>query len=644
LKDKLKFLLERWIQRGAFNQLLLMVALILLVVVAGGFLAWGLTDAFDHPGAALWWAFLRLTDPGYLGDDEGTILRVLSTVVTVLGYILFMGSLIAILTQWLRETLTKLESGLTPITLSDHILVLGWTNRTPAIVRELLLSEGRVRRFLRRRGARRLRIVILADHVDARLRQELRDALGSRLKRGQIIFRSGSSLRIEHLRRVDFASAAAILLPGADFALGGAEATDTRVIKTLMSIAKYGGESLPRQAPTIVAEIFDAQKAPIARQAYPHTLDVIAGDAFISRLIAQNVRHPGLSYIYAELLSYSLGNEAYVRAWPAFAGQPFQAITEAFPKAILLGAVRPEAGGFVPHLNPLPDFVLREDDRLVLIARRYEDAVPAEGSAPTDRSEGLLPAPEVPLRRRRRVLFLGWSHKVGALVQEFGSYPTERFEIDVLSVVPADERETHLAHLDSASERVRVCQLEGDYTRRADLLAAAPATYDNIVLLGSDWLDSDEESDARTILGYVLLCAVLPADDTRPEILVELSDPSNAQLFRKRPGEVVISPLILSHVLAHATLRRELTVVFEELFGPSGAEIFFRPVADYGLAGETAFRTVQHAAARHGEIALGVRRTTKTDDATGGVSLNPIPDTRWRFEPDDEIVVLTTYE
>ncbi|NBC17195.1 MAG: ion channel DMI1 [Bacteroidetes bacterium] len=644
LKDRLKFMLERWIQRGALNQLLLMVALVMLVVAVGGLLAWGLTDAFEHPGTALWWAFLRLTDPGYLGDDQGTTLRIISTVVTVLGYILFMGSLIAILTQWLRETMITLESGLTPITLSDHILVLGWTNRTPAIVRELLLSEGRVQRFLHRRGARRLRIVILAEHVDAQLRQELRDALGSSLKRGQIIFRSGTSMRIEHLQRVDFTNAAAILLPGADFALGGAEATDTRVIKTLMSIAKYGREALSHREPAIMAEIFDAQKAPIARQAYPHALNILAGDAFVSRLIAQNVRHSGLSYVYAELLSYSHGNEAYIRAWPEFTGQPLQAITEAFPKALLLGAVRPGADGFVPHLNPSPDFVLREDDRLVLIARRYEDAVPAEGVAPADAVKHLLPAPEVRLQRRRRLLFLGWSHKVIALVQEFGSYPTEYFDIDVLSVVPADEREARLAHVDVDPERVQVRQLEGDYTLRADLLAAEPATYDNVVFLGSDWLDSDEESDARTILGYVLLCAVLPVEDTSPEILVELSDPANARLFLERPGEVVISPLVLSHVLAHATLRQELTVVFEELFGPGGAEIFFRPVADYGLDGQTTFRHIQHAAAQRGEIALGVRRAAEINDSSGGVSLNPALDAEWHFQTGDEIVVLTTYD
>ena len=117
-------------------------------------------------GEAIWWAFLRLTDPGYLGDDEGVLLRTVSTVLTVLGSAIFIGALIAILTQWLNETIEDLERGLTPIAQNNHVLILGWTNRTPAVVRELVMSEGRVQRFLHRRGARDLHIVVLAERVN----------------------------------------------------------------------------------------------------------------------------------------------------------------------------------------------------------------------------------------------------------------------------------------------------------------------------------------------------------------------------------------------------------------------------------------------------------------------------------------------
>ncbi len=642
VKNRLKYVLERWIQRGALYQFLMIAGLIVAVAVGGGLLAFVIAGGFAGPFEAVWWSFLRLTDPGYLGDDEGTALRVISTLVTVLGYVLFMGSLIAILTQWLNQTMRKLESGLTPIAMKGHVLILGWTNRTPAIVHELVLSEGRVARFLRRRGVRRLRIVILAEEVDATLRHELREQVGREMHKWQIILRSGSSLRLEHLHRVDFMRAAVILLPGADFTLGGAEATDARVIKTLLSISNYG-EAAKEPPPPLVAEIFDAKKIAIAQRAYQGEIDVVASDAFISRLIAQNVRHRGLSFVYAEILSYGSGNEVYVRPCPEFAGAGIHEIEDAFEEAVVLGAVRPAARGFEPLLNPPPDFRLQEDDRLVLIARTFEESAPLEGFRPQRVERPSSVRRPVPLHPERRILVMGWSHKVFALLREFGSYGSERFLIDVLSVVPTAEREAQLSSLALNAGRVQVRQLEGDYTDAADVEALAPTGYDNVVFLSSDWLETGEETDARTLLGYVLLRSLLP-EDGGPEILVELMDPENARLFRKRPGEVIISPVILSHILAHVALRRELSAVFGELFGPGGAEIFFRDAGDYGLAGrEVSFREVQHAAAEHGEIALGVRLAGGPTHTIGGVYVNPPAQKRWTLTEDDEIVVLTTY-
>ena len=197
---RFKFFLEKQMVRGALFQLLFMVMLILFITIVGGYAAFVLTLKTGSFGEASWWAFLRMTDPGYLGDDEGTILRIISTIVTICGYVFFMGSLIAIMTTWLNSTMKKLESGLTPITLSDHMLIIGWTNRTVPIIQEILLSQGRVRRFLNRIGACKLNIVILAEEANREILQELREQLGELYDRQRITLRSGNPLRVEHLQ------------------------------------------------------------------------------------------------------------------------------------------------------------------------------------------------------------------------------------------------------------------------------------------------------------------------------------------------------------------------------------------------------------------------------------------------------------
>src|SRR5690606_22221462 len=147
---------------------------------------------------------LRLSDPGYLGDDQGVAKRLVSTAVTVLGYVVFLGALVAILTQWLNETLRNLESGYTPVAVDDHVLIVGMTSRTATILAEMRHATGRVRRFLDLHDAKTLRLVLLAPEVNPGLRFDLRDKLGSLWSDRGIILRSGNPLRMEHLRRVDF--------------------------------------------------------------------------------------------------------------------------------------------------------------------------------------------------------------------------------------------------------------------------------------------------------------------------------------------------------------------------------------------------------------------------------------------------------
>jgi hypothetical protein len=138
-------------------------------------------------------------------------------------------------------------------------------------------------------------------------------------------------------------------------------------------------------------------------------------------------------------------------------------------------------------------------------------------------------------------------------------------------------------------------------------------------------------------------------------VLVELTDPDNAALFENRRGEVIVSPLIISRVMARVALRRELRAVIDGLFSSGGSEILFRRIAEYGLAekvnasdgsdaGELGYRfaDLQRAAEARGEIAIGIRRMGQDRKPGGGVQLNPGHNKRLQLNEDDQIIVLTT--
>lgn len=639
------FALERWIQKGLAYQLLLMTALIALVAALGGLAAWATTSKFESAPEAMWWAFLRLTDPGYLGDDEGMGLRLISTIVTVLGYVLFMGSLIAIMTQWLALTMRKLESGLTPITMKDHVVILGWTNRTPEIAHKLLGAQGRLQRFLAGHNTKKLRLVILADEVDAERRLEMRDHLGPLWSDNQIFLRSGSSLQPEHLERLDLCRAAVVLIPGSDFELGGAELTDARVVKTLLTLRNLLRTTPVEQRPHVVAEVFDSQKLSLARSTLDgERIEIVTSDHVISRLVSQSVRHRGLAPIMFGLLSHRQGNSLYLRTFPELAGHTPRALSASFPRAIVLGLVRREADGLRTILDPRSAETLRPDDLLVLLAPSYAHCNPADAATRSAPAPGVETPPPAPIAvpddvRRHRVLVLGWSYKVAGLIAELDEARSERFEVTIMSRADVAERQAMLARVEYSDARVRVAHVCGDYAIEHDLTEANPASFDHVLFMASGWMSCAEEADARTVLGFALLRTLLAGATDAPEVLVELLDPSNAHLFdEEEHGVVLVSPRVLSHVLAHVALRPELSALFDELFGSGGTEFDLRPAADFGLVGrEVGFAEIRDLAWQHGLVALGI---VMRSGPTRAVHLNPDRTRQWTLVEGDQIVVL----
>ncbi len=656
IRNLLVFRLERLMMRGPGARFAVVVGLLLFVVLATGLVVRQLVPELEGLDDALWWAFEHVVVPEYVDGDEGIIKRTVATALIVLGSILFAGAVIAILVQWMEDTTERLESGLTPVALDAHFVLLGWTSRTLTILEEIMVSQGRVERFLRQRGARRLHVALLAERADAALLQQIKDGLGELWNARQIILRSGSSLSLDGLKRVDFSHAAAIVTPAADTTAGSAMDADSRTVKTLMTLSAALEEEPPEMPPLVVAELQDPRYFKTLRALYGGPMEVIAGDEIIARLMVQAVRTPGLSYVYAEFLSDLRGSQIYVREEPALVGLSVRQLTYAYPEAVLLGFVRPDGEGFRALLNPPNDLRLETGDRVAVLAARYKDAAPPE-SIPTEIDIPEKPAVEPRMPRERRVLVLGWNRRVPLMLAEFAAYPREKFTIDIVSGQSASKREKRLAAEGPVPEQLKIRQLEFDYTVAAYLDDIDLASYDNVMLLASERLETGAESDARTILGYLLLHELMAARAQAPPVLVELTDPENIPLFENRRSEIIVSPVIVSHMMTRVTLRRELRAVFDELFGSVGCEIQFRPIADYGLArtpsegtaagstgAERTFAEVQRAADARGDIAIGIRRAGRERAADGGVVLNPGRDERLQLGASDDLIVIATHD
>jgi Trk K+ transport system NAD-binding subunit len=639
LIDRAKFVLERQLVKGAGFQLLVVGIFIGLISLIGGLLVVP-QGGFEEPGSAIWWAFLRLTDPGYLGDDVGTWQRFVSTLLTISGYVVFMGTLVAILTRWLIAKMADLERGLTPVTLKNHVVVLGWTSQTLPLLSELLGSSGRMRRFLEKHDAQKLNLVVLSEEASAAQVHELRSEPGIARRARQIILRSGSAIQPDALHRVACLDAAAVIVPSAAHEAGSLVTSDVETVKALLSIAAQA-RHFQSSLPFVVAEIQDVRKLPVIERAYPGAVEVVAGDATISRLMVQNILHPGLSEVFNELLTAGEGNEIYIRGGESLGGMTLGELAAARPEVIVLGLLKHHDAGWDVQLLAPSDSRIEPADRVVIMARDYSETEPdpKKGALPElERGQAVRvdrPADQV----NHRVLVLGWNRRVPSLIAEFLSYGHRHFEVDLVSVVPKAEREQAIAQYVENADRLACRHIEADYMVEGELRRIGPAGYDTVILLSSDRLASGEEADARAMVGYLQLEDILADFARRPQLIMELSDPDNRHLLEGHQSEMMISPMILSHVLAQVALRRELRVVLDELFTVGGAEIQFRDPADYPLPASATFQVLENTVASEGELALGVFRNNANERGRH-LQLNPPRKEYLELQPGDRLVVL----
>jgi hypothetical protein len=431
-----------------------------------------------------------------------------------------------------------------------------------------------------------------------------------------------------------------VIVPSAAHEAGSLVTSDVETVKALLSIAAQA-RHFQASLPFVVAEIQDVRKLPVIERAYPGAVEVVAGDATISRLMVQNILHPGLSEVYNELLTAGEGNEIYIRGGESLGGMTLGELAAARPEVIVLGFLKHRDAGWDVQLLAPSDSRIDPTDRVVFMARDYSETEPDPKKATLP---GLERGQAVRVDRpadqaNHRVLVLGWNRRVPSLIAEFLSYGHRHFEVDLVSVVPAAEREQAIAQYVENSERLTCRHIEADYMVEGELRRIGPAGYDTVILLSSDRLASGEEADARAMVGYLQLEDILADFARRPQLIMELSDPDNRHLLYGHQSEMLISPMILSHVLAQVALRRELRIVLDELFTVGGAEIQFRDPADYPLPASATFQVLEKTVAAEGELALGVFRN-RANERGRHLQLNPSRKDYLELQPGDRLVVM----
>ena len=661
---RLYYLIETFFIRGTHFQLLAVAAVIALVSLCGGVVVHLFTGQFPDLGVAIWWAFLRLTDPGYLGDDTGTLTRVVSTTLTVAGYVLFLGALVAIMTTWLSRFMSYLASGRSSIFERDHFLIIGWSPRIHAIIEEIVHARERVNRRL---GRRRLpAIAVLTGEFRPALVHELRQKLDPEVRKAcRLLVRSGDPLEAESLERVDFARASAIILVAQQESMNPAsrQLSDIGLVKVLMSMTAlleevdHDEEGLP----SVVVEICNPANKMLAESVgWSRRTEAIVSDDFIARLLCQSIRYPGLSGVYDHLLTDTFGESIYlmrVDDLEGLAGMRLGQAVRRFEEAIPIGVLkaRVEARGHVmeQRLRLLQlDEVLEPDDELICLSpsiRSISDSLVDDRQLEASEAVGGLSAPSTPRSlRERRILILGWSHIMPALLEELSSYEAsgERYLVQIVGGLEPREATAQLGALSPRLANVEVQYRRARVGRMAEVRELEPEGFDSIVFLGSELYDDPKVADAETIMTHVLIARYLQevgASDVH--LVAEVHDEDNRRLFAlERHVDMLMTEEISSHILSQVAVRRALAWIYERLFTQGGPEIQLAPLAsviDLAPEQRVNFDQIQRTCLGRGRVALGFRLERSRGDALArGIHLNPPRGLAFLPEPGDQVVLL----
>lgn len=596
------------------------LALILVVALIEWFLEIGPDDEAVPYHESAWLAMTRLLDPGTFGSDTGARFRVMMLVVTLIG-ILFLAVIIGLVSNSIDRKLDNLRQGRSRVVETGHTLILGYSQKVPAIVRELVEAN------TSRRG--KPAIVILSDTTPADVYDDMRDQ-GVKMRNSRLAVRRGNPASMEDLERLNARFARSIIIVAPE-----EEAADSMVVKNALALKRFEGEFTG--AP-VVAEVSDRFIASALTDIGGSSLLTLNPLTTVSRVTARVLRTSGVGAVYEELMSFE-GNEVYTAPIPARClGRTFGDLLLASSRSALIGFVRGD------EIHILPDFSTPAQAGDLAIAISEDDSS-LELDLDPDLSQQQVDTIHFE-RRQERTLVIGWSRLGAEICHDNESHVLPGSDITI--VVDPDLHDTGLLaselHLQVQSAVVRAGNpVHGVVVDQ--ILEAGP--YDHILVLAERDRLSYHEADARALLALLHVRRWYdrqPPGVKRPNMVGELLDVNDEVIGEiARPDDFIVSEKLVSLALAQLSENPAIYPVLRRLLDADGVQVVLLDRDQVNLDGVKTFADVVSACRAIGAVAIGCQLGVAADGTVSGarIVVNPAKTAPLELGPNDRAVVLT---
>ncbi|HYF73830.1 MAG TPA: hypothetical protein VD864_13460, partial [Nocardioides sp.] len=566
LGDRLRYAFDNSMSRGtpALIAWLCVATLALIVVFTVLVTALGLRDGELEPGGFLRemiQSLFHALDPGTVAGDGSTSWRFLLTMLALtVGGLFIVSALIGVIAAGIDTKLADLRRGRSIVLEKDHTVILGWSDSIFTIVRELTIAN---------ESRRKPVIVVLADRDKVEMEEDLRAKVDD-FRGTRVICRSGSPMDLDDLALSSHTTARSVIL----LAPEGSDDPDSEVIKTLLALTHAGPEG-----PRIVAEIRNPTNLEAARLVGADRTVLLDIRETVAKLVVQTSRQSGAAAVYTELFDYD-GDEIYFLEEHQLDGSTYAEVQLAFESASVIGLI----SGGVPTLNPTPETVVA--GHTLIVVAEDDSMLRGEPDATARPDLEVLGTAAAGEDRPTQALLVGWNERASIIVRELDHYAPPGSTLTVLSsydVPPV-----------SGLRNLAVTSVLGSTTDRATLEEHVVDGLDQVIVLCySDDLPP-QAADARTLVTLLHVRDILSRFEATTPVVSEMLDDRNRVLAQvAHVDDVVVSGEIVSLLVTQLSEDPRLELVFGQLLGNEGSEIYLRPAEWYVRPGaEVSFATI----------------------------------------------------
>ncbi|XP_027161874.1 ion channel DMI1 isoform X2 [Coffea eugenioides] len=646
LKKRIAYMVDVCFSVYPYAKLLALLFATLFLIGFGGLAIYAVSDgSFTE---ALWLSWSFVADSGNHADMVGSGPRIVSVSISSGGMLIF-AMMLGLVSDAISEKVDSLRKGKSEVIESNHILILGWSDKLGSLLKQLAIANKSIGGVV---------VVVLAERDKEEMEMDIAklefDFMGT-----SVICRSGSPLILADLKKVSVSKARAIIVLASN---ENADQSDARALRVVLSLAGVK-EGLRGH---VVVEMSDLDNEPLVKLVGGELIETVVAHDVIGRLMIQCALQPGLAQIWEDILGFE-NAEFYIKRWPQLDGLHFEDVLVSFPDAIPCGVKVAAEGGKI-IINPEDKYVLKEGDEILVIAE--DDDTYAPGPLP-EVSQGLCPRMIEPPKYPEKILFCGWRRDIDDMIMVLEAFLAPGSELWMFNEVPEKDREKKLTDGGlniSGLENLKLVHHEGNAVVRRHLENLPLETFDSILILADESVeDSIVHSDSRSLATLLLIRDIqskrLPYKDTRSLplrnsgfsqsswiremqqasdksiIISEILDSRTRNLVSvSRISDYVLSNELVSMALAMVAEDKQINRVLEELFAEEGNEMCIKPAEFYLYdQEELCFYDIMIRGRQRWEIVIGFRLAT----AECAV-INPVDKSKPRkWSLDDVFIVIS---